>query len=52
MALNELVKAYTALLTPDKRKARAKSVISIDGNLMVTINSPAWGRNGGMTRST
>ena len=41
MALNELVKAYTALLTPDKRKARAKSVISLDGNLMLTINSPA-----------
>ena len=41
MALNELVKAYTALLTPDKRKARAKSVISVDGLLMLTINSPA-----------
>ena len=41
MALNELVRAYTALLTPDKRKARAKSVISVDGLLMLTINSPA-----------
>ena len=41
MALNELVKAYTALLTPDQRKARAKSVISVDGLLMLTINSPA-----------
>ena len=41
MALNELVRAYTALLKPDKRKARAKSVISVDGLLMLTINSPA-----------
>ena len=41
MALNELVKAYTALLTPDKRKARAKSVISVDGLLMLIINSSA-----------
>ena len=38
---SELIRAYTSLLTPDQRKARAKSVISLDGNLMVTINSPA-----------
>lgn len=40
-AKSELMKAYTALLTPEKRKARAKSVINIDGKLMFTINSPA-----------
>ena len=38
---SELIRAYTSLLTPDQRKARAKSVISVDGILMLTINSPA-----------
>ena len=41
MAVNELAKAYTSLLTPANRKARAKSMISVDGLLMLTINSPA-----------
>ena len=41
MAVNELAKAYTSLLTPGNRKARAKSVISVEGKLMLTINSPA-----------
>ena len=40
-AKSALMKAYTTLLTPGHRNARAKSVISLDGKLMITINSPA-----------